>query len=231
MKKYAVHSIFDTIQGEGSHAGKAALFVRFTGCNVWNGDHGTRLESAKRNSECANFCDTEFKGHNLSKHGRVYNAEELVRQMREVVTRSRGPARKYERVIAVITGGEPSLQLDRTLVDAMHADHFAVHVETNGTNVVPSNVDWLTLSPKPPMPVVYPRSLPNAKLYDEVKLLSCFLGYASQASTHASKLYVQPVDYGPLTSSKSEIEKCVKFVRENPTWRISAQLHKHWGIE
>lgn len=218
LKQYNVHSIFHTIQGEGVHAGTAAVFLRLAGCNAWSGREEDREKHAARGI-CARWCDTEFRASRGL--GRM--------TVDEILAAVCGPSLEWGMdapPIVVITGGEPSLQVDEALVEALHAANFAVHVETNGSRQLPDNVDWTTLSPKPPMPVVNRR-------VDEVK---CVLPDVDpepwRGLVQRGRLFVQPRDDGDgLDLRTARWNEAVKYVTENPWARLSIQTHKLLGIE
>ena len=222
-KTFAVHSIFLTIQGEGFHAGRRAVFIRMSGCNVWNGVEKDRERDAAQHSQCAAICDTEFKGIDHTKGGDHFTGPQLVNVA--LATWGALPGEKF----VVFTGGEPSLQVNNELVALFRARGFYTAMETNGTNP-PTNLHWTTLSPKFPMPY-------KDMQYDEVKLLSCFLSngiYRSQAEMiNATFRWIQPVDHDGQRGAKMTLEvlKCVAFVMSNPGWRMGAQSHKYWNIE
>lgn len=228
-KTYAVHSSFITIQGEGYHAGRRAVFIRFSGCNVWNGRDKDRNRDAS-NSACAYYCDTEFFGIADDNGGGHFTAK-------EIGTRARILWGKFGTPFIVCTGGEPGLQLDDALVRELQKGGGAVAVETNGSRTLPVNVDWITLSPKFPMTIV-------RQAYDEVKLLyPLYEGYETQAGRHASRKYLQPVDprvrahllglNATATDqlARDNVVKCLAFINARPEWRLSLQIHKYLGVQ
>ena len=210
-KHYVVHSIFLTIQGEGCMSGHRAVFIRMSGCNVWNGMHTDRDKAL---APCGKICDTEFFGCDPTLYGGKHTSQKIVQIVAKLWKFGHGG-------FVVITGGEPSLQVDEELVDALQAAGFIVAVETNGFKKLPKNVNHVTLSPKPPSPIVEQR-------YDEVKVLYPLfdpLPYAKMALTR----WVQPVQ----TTNEEWAEnttKCVDFVLLNPGWCLSLQTHKYLGI-
>lgn len=221
-RTYAVHSVFLTLQGEGFHAGKAAVFVRFVGCNVWSGDDKDRERDTAKGA-CAAFCDTEFRRPDKARGGGHFTAEELVGTVAAVWE---GPGDPF----VVFTGGEPSMQLDDGLLDAFYERFRGPYlaVETNGSHRLPKRLGWVTLSPKPPMPVVL-------RYADELKVLSCFDPLPWPGMVPVGELFIQPVDYteadgGDPARTEQEYLKCVKFVKENPRWRLSFQTHKALNI-
>lgn len=211
MKRYAVREIFLTLQGEGTHTGTRALFLRFAGCNVWSGNPEDRERDTAKGC-CAAWCDTEFRGTSGPRGGK-YTAEELAAVARDVWAAEGSGT-------IVCTGGEPSLQLDGELVDALHRAGFWVHVETNGSRALPPSVDWVCLSPKPPMPVVPQR-------FDELKVIFP-AGIDPLAFEHlAPQRFVQPVDG---LERKQSTARCVEFVMQHPHWKLSTQTHKDLGL-
>lgn len=219
-RSLSVHSIFLTVQGEGIHAGKRAVFIRMSGCNVWNGVDGDRARDSK-NSICSVICDTDFKGVREDMGGGRFTQEQLV----DVALATWG-SMDGERFV-VFTGGEPSLQIDAHVVALFRARGFYTAMETNGTNP-PSNLHWTTLSPKFPMPY-------KDMTYDEVKLLSCFLkdgSYRSMAQMiHATHYWVQPVDYGVDSEATARSKRdAAEFVLNNRGWRLGSQMHRSWGL-
>ncbi len=247
-KRYVVHSMFVTIQGEGVYSGRRAVFVRFSGCNVWSGREQDRERDATKGL-CARICDTEFSGVDWNNGGGRYTAKELVDRVRKLwgddpVLFSFANGWKdndFYRSYVVLTGGEPGLQVDQLLVHAFHEAHCYVAIETNGSQQLPP-IDWVVLSPKPPMVVLNQR-------YDEIKVLYPlynpldFLQYG-----HSNTLYwVQPVDsFHPWARTddardasdeetrqehRQNPKKCIEFVHKNPGWGISVQLHKILGIQ
>lgn len=211
---YSVREIFYTIQGEGAHAGSAAVFVRFSGCNVWSGREEDRTENSKRGN-CALWCDTEFRGTGGVNGGR-YTAEQIA-----AIVRSLWPG--TSRATAILTGGEPLLQVDDALVAALHAADIAVHVETNGSRIAPSGIDWVTVSPKPPLRVVEQR-------FDEVKLVLAPDVDPAQFVELAPRRYLQPLWLTDEVARQANVARTVAYVMQDPRWRVSIQTHKVIGI-
>jgi 7-carboxy-7-deazaguanine synthase len=207
---YAVKEIFLTLQGEGMQAGRKAVFLRFAGCNLWSGREEDRA------SAICKFCDTDFVGTNGSGGGKFKDAESLVRS----VEACWGPAEEWRYV--VITGGEPLLQLDKALIDALHAARFEIAVESNGTIPAPPGIDWLCISPKAGSETVQ-------RSGSELKLVWPQTGsdWKSMAGWDFSHFLVQPMD-GP--DLKANQHACVDFILANPGWRMSVQTHKTLGI-
>ena len=224
---YKIHSIFRTIQGEGFHAGKRAIFVRFTACNVWDGDPAHRERDAEAHSLCARICDTEFRGSDTKLHGGLYtDPAEVVDIARCLWNGVEGGER-----LVVFTGGEPCLQLNDDLVRAFYKAGFYTAVETNGTRPIPRNLNWVSMSPKLPMPIHNVE-----RQIDELKLLSIYL---PELKTLQARLlpkstfkWIQPVDMGPGNEqqSRDEMRRALEFVDKNPDWRMGFQHHKAWGV-
>jgi 7-carboxy-7-deazaguanine synthase len=220
--QYRVREMFATLQGEGAWSGHRAVFVRFTGCNIWSGHEKDRERDAAK-GVCAAWCDTEFRD-TAGPGGGVFTARELAERARELWGAD-GIQPEGDRMV-VLTGGEPSLQVDSALVAALHAQSFRVHIETNGSRAVPDSIDWVTLSPKPPMPV---HLVGEA---DEVKVvLAPGIDPAAYAMHTSGPCWVQPCDYGkgdPRTVDS--IAQATRYVMEHPGWRLGVQLHKVVGL-
>lgn len=223
---YLVKEVMPTIQGEGMYSGHRAVFCRFAGCNVWSGREQDR-EKASAKGMCALWCDTDFRGTDGVRGRRYATAEELVDVIEDCWIAGLGPdsGRAIPRV--VFTGGEPAMQLDEHLVAEAQARGFLVHVETNGSLRLPPMVDWVTLSPKPPMPVVVQR-------YDELKYVWPNLSgkKPSEFECYSERLYLQPQDPGPMASEqwKANMRTCAAYVAAHPHWTLGIQLHKIVGL-
>jgi 7-carboxy-7-deazaguanine synthase (Cx14CxxC type) len=207
---YAVKEVYYTLQGEGFHTGRPAVFLRLAGCNLWSG-----LERDRANATCT-FCDTDFVGMDGPGGGRFEAPEELAAAVRET-----WPGDEASRFV-VITGGEPTLQLDAPLIDALHEHGFEIAIETNGTLPVPAGVDWTCVSPKAGAALVQVTG-------DELKLVYPQPAapperYASLLFTH---FFLQPMD-GPDAAHNTQLTR--DFCRRHPQWRISLQTHKLLGI-
>lgn len=210
QKVYSVKEIFYTLQGEGANAGRAAVFCRFTGCNLWTG------REQDRESAVCRFCDTDFVGTGPD-GGRFTGADALADAVR-----ARWPDAERGRPLVVCTGGEPLLQLDAALVDAFHARGFEVAVETNGTQAPPPGIDWICVSPKARASLVLTHG-------HELKLV--FPQEDGMPERYASldfeRFYLQPMD-GPdvIENTRRAVEYCL----QHPQWRLSLQTHKLLGI-
>ncbi len=207
---YAVKEIFLTLQGEGGQAGRAAVFCRFAGCNLWSG------READRSTAVCNFCDTDFVGVDGAGGGRFRNATDLAAA---VATAWTGPA--HGRLV-VCTGGEPLLQLDPPLIDALHAAGFAIAVETNGTLAAPPGLDWICVSPKADVPLAQTSG-------QELKLVHPQPGVdpARYLSLDFERFYLQPMD-GPERAAATAA--AVAYCLAHPPWRLSVQTHKYLGL-
>lgn len=208
---YAVKEIFYTLQGEGAQAGRPAVFCRFAGCNLWSG-----REEDRRAAVCQ-FCDTDFLGTNGPGGGRFQTPDDLAEAIRGTwPTDDRGTR------FVVCTGGEPLLQLDRNLIDALHLREFEIAVETNGTVVAPDGIDWVCVSPKAGTRLVQ-------KTGDELKLV--FPQEQAQPQDYEGlafrNFFLQPMD-GPFRKMNTEL--AVRYCLTHPKWRLSLQTHKILGI-
>lgn len=215
---YTVKELFPTLQGEGAHAGRAAVFCRFAGCNLWSGREEDRA------SAVCQFCDTDFVGSDGFGGGKFDTAISLADAI-ETAWRSTsaGPQQRY----VVFTGGEPLLQLDDELIAALHQKGFAIAIETNGTMKVPKGVDWVCVSPKAGSDLIVLQAdelklvIPQQDHSDLEKIMARFekMDYRNR--------FLQPMD-GP--SLKSNTELAVSLCQKRPLWRLSLQSHKLIGI-
>lgn len=209
---YAVKEIFYTLQGEGAQAGRAAVFCRFAGCNLWSGREVDRATAICR------FCDTEFVGVDGVGGGRFETAEALAAAVEAKWPREAQLGKRF----VVCTGGEPLLQLDAILIEALHARGFEIAVETNGTVAAPAGLDWICVSPKANAVLVQ-------RSGDELKLVY------PQAEATPEKFeglgfrhfFLQPMD-GPSRVVNTEL--ALKYCLDHPQWRLSLQTHKILGI-
>lgn len=189
-KLYRINEIFYSLQGEGRWAGRAAIFIRFSGCNL-----------------ACPFCDTNFKDYKL------ITLSEIIDKVK----------RWNKCKFIVITGGEPTLQVENNLIDALHNEGYYVAMETNGTRDVPSHVDWVTVSPKQSY-------VENGNVWvteaDEVKVVYDGEHDPKDFGISAKEYYIQPCDTGNATRNKEIIKKCIAFVEDNPQWKLSLQQQK-----
>ena len=211
---YAVKERFLTLQGEGVHAGRRAVFGRFAGCNLWSG-----LERDRAQAVCQ-FCDTDFVGMDGDGGGRFASADDLAQAAAE--TWGSGTQSRF----IVLTGGEPMLQVDQALIDALHAEGFFVAIESNGTLAVPRTIDWICISPKAQSETVQHSG-------DELKLVWPQDNSDWQEMEHwdFANLLLQPMDArGDDQASQSNLEQAIAFVQAHPKWRLSLQTHKILGL-
>lgn len=204
---YSVKEIFYTLQGEGAHAGRPAVFCRFAGCNLWSGREADRATAVCR------FCDTDFVGTDGVLGGKFAPATALA-----AVINSQWPATDIRHKYVVLTGGEPLLQLDAALIDALHAQDFTVAIETNGTLPVPDGVDWVCVSPKVGAELVVTTG-------DEIKVVIPQTGQQLQdyAAMHFTHFFLQPMD-GPMAAEHTRL--AIDTCQKQPQWRLSLQTHK-----
>jgi 7-carboxy-7-deazaguanine synthase len=203
---YAVKEMFLTLQGEGMQAGRRAVFLRFAGCNLWSG------REVDRSSAVCRFCDTDFVGTDGTGGGKFSTADGIANAVQELWGVSR------ERRYIVITGGEPLLQLDRALIEALHALSFEIAVETNGTIAAPPGIDWICVSPKAGSETVQ-------RSGNELKLVWPQEGsdWCDMESWDFAYHLIQPMDGPDLIANQ---QACVNFILANPRWRLSLQTHK-----
>ena len=208
---YAVKEIFYTLQGEGANTGRPAVFCRFAGCNLWTGREADRAEAVCR------FCDTDFVGTDGPGGGKFADAGSLARSVA-----SAWPADAGGRRFVVCTGGEPLLQLDAVLIDALHAEGFEVAVESNGTVEPPPGIDWLCVSPKAGAPLVVREG-------DELKLVYPQPGAEPSRfeTLDFGQFFLQPMD-GPARETNTAA--ALRYCLDHPRWRLSLQTHKLLGI-
>ena len=205
MKTYRVNNIFYSLQGEGRNTGRAAVFVRFAGCNL----------------RCP-FCDTEFDTYTeMTAEGIIAKAASL------------HPSSSTLPSFIVLTGGEPTLQVDEAFVDLLHNAGYEVAMESNGTRPAPLNLDWLTVSPKErgERQEVRGERMPDELkiVFDEHTAPDEFL--PSLSSSHSPLLYLQPCDTGDAQRNEVITQACVDYIKQHPQWRLSLQTHKLIGIE
>ena len=207
---YAVKEMFKTLQGEGGQAGRVAVFCRFTGCNLWSGREQDRATAVCK------FCDTDFVGADGEGGGRFGSALDLAAAL------ERSWAGPLEHRLVVFTGGEPLLQLDKPLIDAVHAQGFEIAVETNGTIAAPPGIDWVCVSPKADarlrqtrgheLKLVYPQADARPESFEMLAF---------------ERFFLQPMD-GPEQARNTRL--AIDYCLEHPRWRISLQTHKLMGI-
>ena len=208
--KYSVKEIYYTLQGEGYHTGRPAVFIRFSGCNLWTG------HEKDRSGAICNWCDTDFVGTNGINGGR-FSAEEITN-----IINSLWKGNVQTEPYVICTGGEPLLQMDESLIKAIHKAGFEIGLETNGTMIPPDGIDWICVSPKAnadlvlkngnELKVVYPQCGMNPRMHEKLKF---------------DHFYIQPMDG---IDQKDNIKRSEKFVLDHPKWKLSLQTHKILGI-
>ena len=206
---YRIKEIYFTQQGEGKNTGKNFVFVRFSGCNLWSG------KEKNRESAICKFCDTDFYGVD-GVNGGIYEAKELVKMIKSLWMVDSNP------VSAVLTGGEPLLQLDDELIQELKKEDIYIAIETNGTLLAPDGIDWICMSPKAgteiklrsgsEIKVVYPQKDLDPDKFSDLDF---------------ENFFIQPMDSKEL---ESNVAKSIKFRMDNPKWRLSLQTHKILGI-
>lgn len=208
---YIVKEIFYSIQGEGANVGRAAIFCRFSGCNLWSG------KKIDQKLSLCNFCDTDFIGINGENGGKYYNALDLTKKIKSL-----WPKKKSYRFV-ICTGGEPMLQLDESLLKELHKANFKVAIETNGSIPVLNGIDWICVSPKSGVKLAVNKG-------NEIKIVvpqnnQCLYDYENMQFEY---FFIQPMD-GP--SLNNNIQYAINLCHKNPKWRLSIQIHKYLNIQ
>lgn len=207
---YSIKEIFYTLQGEGANAGTPAVFCRFAGCNLWTGREDDRAKAV------CQFCDTDFVGTDGDGGGKFETAADLARACKAALAGVTGPS------LVVLTGGEPMLQVDQDLIDALHDEGFAIAVETNGTLPVPDDIDWVCVSPKAGAELKQTRGDELKLVYPQPALLP-----PSVRDLDFDHYFLQPMD-GP--DQMANTEAAIAYCKGHPPWRLSVQTHKVLGI-
>lgn len=208
---YTVKEIFLTLQGEGGQAGRAAVFCRFAGCNLWSG------REEDRDGAICRFCDTDFIGTDGPGGGRFASADALADAVAAAWT-----ATSRDEAFVVFTGGEPLLQLDSALIAAMHERGFSIAVETNGTVRAPDGIDWICVSPKAGAPLVQTSGQELKLVFPQDDLMP-----EQVAGLDFRQYWLQPMD-GPARVANTA--RAVEYCMAHPPWRLSLQTHKLIGI-
>lgn len=207
---YAIKEMFKTLQGEGAHAGRTAVFCRFAGCNLWSGREIDRADAV------CSFCDTDFVGLDGTGGGRFADAEALAGAIENEWAGTRDL--RY----VVLTGGEPLLQVDDALIAALHMRGFEIGVETNGTQQPPEGIDWICVSPKADAELVLTSGHELKLVYPQAKA-------APERFAHLDfhHFFLQPMD---SLEADANLAATIQFCTDNPRWRLSLQSHKMIGI-
>ena len=219
---YNVKEIFSTLQGEGTHAGRVAIFCRFTGCNLWSG------REEDRSKAICQFCDTDFVGTDGSGGGKFLNAGDLAQNiLNEWLTMNRSVNHRY----VIFTGGEPLLQLDDDLIKALKEHHFEIGIETNGTIAPPHGIDWICVSPKDGSELVLLQGseikyiVPqNDLLFSKEKIIQKLKRFEQMNFKH---FYLQAMD---SPSKDRHLKLAIELCKERPIWRLSTQQHKFLNL-
>ena len=212
---YSVKEMFYTLQGEGAQAGRPSVFCRFSGCNLWTG-----REQDRASAHCQ-FCDTDFVGTDGINGGKFADAASLAEKISNFWPKNKQQGKRY----VVFTGGEPCLQLDEAIINALKNREFEIAVETNGTLPVPKGIDWICVSPKPGLELiqntgnelkfVYPQATLQPDLFEKL------------AFDH---FFIQPMDVNAPHLKDENLAKSLDFCLKNPQWRLSLQTHKLTGL-
>ena len=212
---YSIKEVFYSLQGEGFHSGRPAIFCRFSKCNLWTGREADRAEAI------CQFCDTDFIGTDGQNGGRFKDAEALCQHLLQFWPKNSG-----QKPFTVLTGGEPLLQLDQILVDTLHEHGFEIAVETNATKLPPNNIDWLCVSPKANAPLILDSGNEIKLVYPQADLMP-----EKVADLKFDFYYLQPMDDADPEVSKRNIKMAVDYCLKNPQWQLSLQTHKLLGID
>ena len=211
---YRVKEVFYSVQGEGFHAGRPAIFCRLSNCNLWTGREEDRADAVCK------FCDTDFIGTDGQNGGSFASALDLVQHLLNF-----WPEQSVFPFV-VLTGGEPLLQVDQALVDALHAAHFEIALETNGTKLPPNGIDWICVSPKASAQVILTQG-------HELKLVYPQLENQPSDFTELDFefFYLQPLDTGEPKTQQANLKACLNYCLKHPLWRLSLQTHKILGVD
>lgn len=207
---YKVKEIYYTIQGEGYHTGRPAVFCRFSGCNLWSG------REEERHKAVCKFCDTDFWGTN-GVNGGKYSAQELVHKILSLLPDPSSNA------FVVCTGGEPGLQLDDELIEIFHRSGLEIAIETNGTVLLADGIDWICVSPKADTEIIVTKGNELKLVYPQKE--NHPEGFVSLDFDH---FFLQPLDD---KNQRDNIKSTVEYCLQNPKWKLSLQTHKFIGID
>jgi 7-carboxy-7-deazaguanine synthase len=207
---YKIKEIYYTIQGEGFHTGRPALFCRFAGCNLWSG------REEDRDKAICKFCDTDFWGTDGVNGGR-YTSSNLTQKLLSLWPET------SEKPFVVCTGGEPGLQIDQELIDTLHQHHFEIAIETNGTVNLPDGIDWICVSPKADTDIIITKG-------NELKLVYPQKENTPEIFLHLDfdHFFLQPLDD---VNQSQNTKACIGYCMKNPKWKLSVQTHKVLGID
>ena len=212
---YSVKEVFYSLQGEGFHSGRPAIFCRMSKCNLWTGREADRAEAV------CQFCDTDFIGTDGQNGGKFPDAEALCQHLLQF-----WPQNTSVNPFVVLTGGEPLLQVDDALIQALHSHQFEIAVETNGTKNTPDNIDWICMSPKANAPIILDSGHELKLVYPQPDLMP-----EKVANLDFEHFYLQPMDDKDPQVSQNNIKQAVDYCLQNPQWSLSLQTHKLLGID
>jgi len=215
---YSVKEVFYSLQGEGFHSGRPAIFCRMSNCNLWTG-----REIDRANAICQ-FCDTDFIGTDGQNGGRFSSAEALCQHLLAFwpkKTNSKSPP-----PFVVLTGGEPLLQVDNALIRALHQHQFEIAIETNGTKQAPKGIDWICMSPKANAPILLESGDELKLVYPQKELLPEQVEHLDYQA-----FYLQPMDDADPNIQKNNLKQAIDYCLKHPKWQLSLQTHKLLGID
>jgi 7-carboxy-7-deazaguanine synthase len=212
---YSVKEVFYSLQGEGFHSGRPAIFCRMSKCNLWTGREEDRATAI------CQFCDTDFIGTDGQNGGKFADAEALCQHLLHM-----WPTETSEHPFVVMTGGEPLLQVDKLLIDQLHKHRFEIAIETNGTKSAPDNIDWICMSPKANAPLILESGHELKLVYPQPDLMP-----EKVADLDYDYFYLQPMDDKDPLVTKQNIKQAVAYCLAHPQWKLSLQTHKLLGID
>lgn len=212
---YRIKEAFYSLQGEGFHSGRPAIFCRFSNCNLWTGREEDRSKAV------CQFCDTDFLGTDGQNGGKFDTAEALAEHLLSL-----WPQQTQQTPFVVLTGGEPLLQVDQALIDTFHRHHFEIAVETNGTQAAPKYIDWVCVSPKENAPILLDHG-------DELKLVYPQQHRSPESVENLSfeHFYLQPMASSDPEINAANLKATVDYCLQHPKWKLSLQTHKILGID
>lgn len=212
---YSVKEVFYSLQGEGFHSGRPAIFCRMSKCNLWTGREADRAEAI------CQFCDTDFIGTDGQNGGKFNNAETLCQHLLKF-----WPTDSNQNPFIVLTGGEPLLQVDEELIAALHKHKFEIAVETNGTKTAPEVIDWICMSPKANAPIILDSGHELKLVFPQPELMP-----EKVADLDFEYFYLQPMDDQDPNITQQNIKQAVAYCLAHPKWKLSLQTHKFLGID
>lgn len=211
---YQIKEVFYSLQGEGFHSGRPAIFCRFSQCNLWTG------RASDREKAVCQFCDTDFIGTDGQNGGRFATAEDLTKHLLNFWPKSTVSP------FVVLTGGEPLMQVDQVLVDTLHEFGFEIAIETNGTYSAPDGIDWICVSPKAGTPLKLTQGNELKLVYPQADLYPCQV-----AELDFDFFYLQPMAVSDAEQSQKFVQQALNYCLQHPQWRLSLQTHKLLNID